>query len=65
MGRPVALRAAAIMGYPGEVQPPRFQNQGGAGGSQGPQPKPPTKCEENVRFNRVSPLYPELQTLPR
>lgn len=25
MGRPVAFRAAAIMGYPGEVQPPHFR----------------------------------------
>lgn len=25
MGRPVAFRAAAILGYPGEVQPPHFR----------------------------------------
>lgn len=25
MGRPVAFRAAAILGYPREVQPPRFR----------------------------------------
>lgn len=27
MGRPVAFKAAAIMGYPGEVQPPHLRTK--------------------------------------
>lgn len=27
MGRPVAFRAAAILGYPGKAQPPHFRTE--------------------------------------